>query len=116
MTFDPERLAAAVGAGSAATDLAEWLVGAGVPFREAHHAVGRLVASLAASGRELAAAALEDLVAAHPAFRAEALERLDPRRCAEARRSHGGTAPERIADQIARMHALLEAQETRLGQ
>jgi argininosuccinate lyase len=114
MTFDPDRLAAAVGTASAATDLAEWLVGAGVPFREAHHAVGSLVGRLAADGRELSGATAEDLAAAHPAFRPEALERLDPRRCVEARRSHGGTGPERVADQLATIEAILQRQESAL--
>ena len=111
MTFDTDRLAAAVGTASAATDLAEWLVGAGVPFREAHHAVGSLVGKLGAEGRELSGATVEDLVATHPAFRPEALARLDPRRCVEARRSHGGTAPERIADQLVTIRAVLQAEK-----
>jgi argininosuccinate lyase len=115
MTFDTGRLAAAVGTASAATDLAEWLVGAGVPFREAHHAVGSLVGRLGAEGRELSGATVEDLAAAHPAFRPEALERLDPRRCVEARRSHGGTAPERIADQLATIKAALRRQKESLA-
>ncbi|MCW3037656.1 MAG: argininosuccinate lyase [Actinobacteria bacterium] len=112
MTFDTNRLAAAVGTASAATDLAEWLVGAGVPFREAHHAVGSLVGRLGAEGRELSGATVDDLAAAHPAFRPEALERLDPRRCVEARRSHGGTAPERIADQLECIRAILQRQKS----
>jgi argininosuccinate lyase len=114
MTFHPEAMAAAVGSASAATDLAEWLVGAGVPFREAHHAVGALVARLGAEGRELTSTTAGDLAGAHPAFRPEALERLDPRRCAGARTSHGGTAPERIADQLATMRAIIGEQSARL--
>ena len=60
-------------------------------------------------------ATAEDLAAAHPAFRPEALERLDPRRCVEARRSHGGTAPERIADQLGAIRAILQGQTSALG-
>jgi argininosuccinate lyase len=115
MTFDTDRLAAAVGTASAATDLAEWLGGAGVPCREAHHAVGSLVGRLGAEGRELSGATAEDLAAAHPAFRPEALERLDPRRCVEARRSHGGTSPERIADQLDCIRTILQAQKESLA-
>lgn len=114
MTFDVQRLGAAVGTASAATDLAEWLVGAGVPFREAHHAVGVLVGRLTAAGRELSSTTEEDLVAAHPAFTAAALARLDPRACVAARLSHGGTAPERIADQLATMNAIFAEQAARL--
>jgi argininosuccinate lyase len=115
MTFDTARMAAAVGASSAATDLAEWLVGAGVPFREAHHAVGSLVGRLGAEGRTLAEATIADLSAAHPRFTAEALQRLDPRRSVEARRSHGGTAPERIADQLERIRSIVAEQAGRIG-
>jgi len=115
MSFSVARLEQAVGPASAATDLAEWLVGAGVPFREAHHAVGSLVARFEGEGRELSSATAEDLVAAHPAFRPEARERLDPRRCAEARRSHGATAPERIAEQLATIETMLAEQEGRIG-
>jgi len=114
-SFDAERLSASVGTASAATDLAEWLVAAGVPFREAHHALGALVGRLGVEDRELTSATTEDLVAAHPAFKPSALERLDPRRCAEARRSHGGTAPERIAEQLARMKSILDEQEAVLS-
>ena len=114
MTFDTGRLAAAVGSASAATDLAEWLVGAGVPFREAHHAVGALVARVSASGRSLADIDEADLAASHPRFTAAALERLDPRACVAARRSHGGTAPERIADQLGVLDAILAEQAARL--
>jgi len=85
-----------------------------VPFREAHHAVGSLVGRLGAEGRELSGATAEDLAAAHPAFRPEALKRLDPRRCVEARRSHGGTAPERVAEQLATIEAILQRQESAL--
>ena len=61
-----------------------------------------------------AASRVQKLAAAHPAFRPEALERLDPRRCVEARRSHGGTAPERVADQLVTIEAILQRQESAL--
>ena len=112
--FHPGVMAASVGSASAATDLAEWLVAHGVAFREAHGAVGALVALVQASGGSLAEITAEDLMAAHPAFRPEALERLDPRNCVAARTSHGGTAPERIADQLSTVQAILGEQEARL--
>jgi argininosuccinate lyase len=74
-----------------------------------------LVGRLGAEGRELSGATAEDLAAAHPAFRPEALERLDPRRCVEARRSHGGTSPERIADQLDCIRTILQAQKESLA-
>ncbi|MGH2687847.1 MAG: argininosuccinate lyase, partial [Actinomycetota bacterium] len=104
LTFDVARLEEAAGRGaSAATDLAELLVARGLPFRQAHAAVGALVGRLAAEGRELSALEGTELAAAHPLFRPEDIGCLDPRASVAARRSHGGTAPERIADQIARI-------------
>jgi argininosuccinate lyase len=111
MTFEVERLAAAAGGGSAgATDLAEGLVMEGVPFRSAHEAVGKLVGAALATGKPLEEVGEPELRAAHPALRPEMLERLDPRRSVGARTSHGGTAPERVAEQIDRLESLLEKQ------
>jgi argininosuccinate lyase len=109
LTFDVARLEEAARQGaSAATDLAELLVSRGLPFRQAHAVVGRLVGRLASEGRELSGLQAEELEEAHDLFRGEDLERLDPRASVAARRSHGGTAPDRIADQFARIEALLD--------
>ena len=69
-----------------ALDLAEALVGRGVPFREAHEAVGALVAVGIEPGHLSAA----DLTAAHAAFEPGDLELLDPARSVERRVSPGG--------------------------
>lgn len=112
MTFDGERLAhAAAGGGATATDLAEALVMKGMAFREAHSAVGRLVSWAAAKGKSLNELASEDLVAAGEPFTAEMAELLDPRRSVEARSSHGGTSPARIADQLAGLEVILNEQQ-----
>lgn len=112
LTFNTRRLEAAARRGaSAATDLAEVLVIRGVPFREAHEAVGRLVAELAEGGRELGDLGPADLSRAHPRFDPSDLDLLDPARSVAARRSHGGTAPERVAEQFARIEAILDDQE-----
>jgi argininosuccinate lyase len=112
LAFDPARLEGALSRGAwCATDLAEWLVSRGVPFREAHASVGGLVSRMAAGGRELSQVNAEELAAAHAAFDPSALELLDPRRSVEARRSHGGTAPERVEEQLTRMEAVLDGQE-----
>jgi argininosuccinate lyase len=111
MTFDPARLAEAAGRGaSGATDLAELLVSRGVPFRAAHAAVGRLVGRLASEGRELSDLKPDELALAHEQFEGADLDLLDPHASVAARRSHGGTAPERIADQLARIEAVLDDQ------
>jgi argininosuccinate lyase len=112
LTFDAERLEEAARRGaSAATDFAELLVSRGVPFRVAHAAVGRMVGRLAAEGRELSDLRFDDLEGAHELFEEADLERLEPRASVAARRSHGGTAPERILDQFARIEAVLDDEE-----
>jgi argininosuccinate lyase len=82
----------------------------GVPFRSAHEAVGKLVAAAAAAGKPLEEVEESELRAAHPALRPEMLDRMDPRRSVGARSSHGGTAPERVAEQVDRLESLLEKQ------
>lgn len=83
-----------------ALDLAEALVGRGVPFRSAHEAVGRLVASLMAAGRSLAAVDLDDLTGAHESFAAEDLELTDPTVSVTRRRTPGGGSPVSVRAQL----------------
>jgi argininosuccinate lyase len=85
---------------SLATELADCLVGEGVPFREAHEAVGGLVRNLEAAGRDLGGITLEELRQAHPRFPDGALEWLDPRAAAERRTSLGGTAWSEVQKQV----------------
>lgn len=84
-----------------ATELADHLVTRGVPFREAHHVAGRIVAWCEAQGVDFRALDPERLRTFHPAFGDDALAWLDPRAAAERRRSHGGTASAEIARQVA---------------
>ncbi|HHC08526.1 MAG TPA: argininosuccinate lyase [Actinobacteria bacterium] len=92
-----------------ALDLAEALVARGVPFREAHAAVGRLVARLVAEGRTLVTVAFEDLEGAHPGFVPEDLDRIDPRGSVEARRTPGGGSFSSVADQLRHLREILDA-------
>jgi argininosuccinate lyase len=68
-----------------ATDLADYLVQKGVPFRQAHHAVGKLVASAEANGKSLREATPAELKAVHPAFERGALAVFDLKRAFAAR-------------------------------
>jgi len=86
---------------SLATELADLLVEEGVPFREAHEAVGALVRRLDDAGRNLSGIDLATLRAAHAAFPDHALECLDPRRAIERRVSLGGTAWSEVERQVA---------------
>ena len=97
LTFDVARMEAAARSGAGwATDLADALVGKGVPFRDAHKAVGALVADLEAKGVNLQGASVDVLSAHHQAFDAGDLELADPARAIAARDVHGGTSPERV--------------------
>ena len=102
-TFHKERLAATLGEGHAcATDLADYLVLAGMPFREAHHVVGGLVREAETRGVGLAELPGDVLAAAHPALtKPEAKTALDPAAAVERRRVIGGPARERVIEAIA---------------
>jgi argininosuccinate lyase len=94
--FRRERMQAAAGADfSTATDLADHLAQQGLPFREAHRAVGALVRYCLESGQELPDLSLAELQRYSPAFTAEAIG-ITAERAVAARRSEGGTAPERV--------------------
>ncbi|MGH2821150.1 MAG: argininosuccinate lyase, partial [Actinomycetota bacterium] len=100
--FDTGEMArAAARAGTWATDLAEALVARGVPFRRAHAATGALVARLEAEGTRLDGIPVEELRRGHEAFAEEDLRFADPSNGMRARGSRGGTAPERVEEQIA---------------
>jgi argininosuccinate lyase len=108
--LDKDRMARAATGGAAwATDLAEALVSRGVPFREAHEAVGGLVADLESRGLELADATLEDLRRHHALFEEADLTAAEPVAGVRARTSLGGTAPERVDEQLLLLRRRLAA-------
>jgi len=88
----------AAGRGHAtATDLADWLVReARVPFREAHHVTGRLVALADGKKCDLARLSLEDLKSVDPRLTEAAFSVLDVSKSVKSRRSYGGTAPANV--------------------
>lgn len=85
---------------TAATDLADFLVGDGMPFREAHHVVGELVARLEAEGRGFDQLTAEELKTYAPAIRYEWLSRLTPQALVARRRQAMGTAPDSVSAAI----------------
>lgn len=106
VAFDRARCLAAVSDGSTqATDVAEALVRKGVPFREAYKATGQLVHHAHAGNVPLASVSLDVARGIHPAFDRAVLDALDPTNAMAAKKSAGGTAPERIAEQIAQVRA-----------
>jgi argininosuccinate lyase len=109
LTFQFERgRRAAEGGYAQATDVADYLVGKGLPFREAHRAAGRLVAQLAAEDRSLSSAELSELQAISPLFGADYYPIVDLDRVVAAKISTGGTSPERVKDQLELAGKVLE--------
>jgi argininosuccinate lyase len=104
LDFETERMAAAATqASSGATDVAERLVKRGVPFRDAHHASGRLVTALEDEPEGMSE---DELRAIHPLLDPTDL-RHDPASSVAARESHGGTASPRTTEQIGRISEVL---------
>jgi argininosuccinate lyase len=99
-SLDPDLAAMKKAAGEAyatATDLADWLVrSAGLPFREAHHVTGRIVALAAERGVPLNKLALDDLRRIEPRITGEARSVLAVDASVGSRTSHGGTAPKNV--------------------
>jgi len=104
LTVRRENLEAAASSGfSTATDLADWLVReAGLPFRDAHHATGTLVAMAEAQGVDLPDLKLAEMQAVNPAITAGVFEVLGVHNSVASRQSYGGTAPDQVRAQIAR--------------
>jgi argininosuccinate lyase len=111
MRIDTDRLAAAAPEGFAlATDVAEDLVRRGVPFREAHEAVGRLVAWCAQHNCDLPDVDDAQLAELSPHLTPGIRSVLSVRGALSARAARGGTAPERVAEQLADLRSRIAGQ------
>ena len=95
---DPRAMKKAAGRGHAtATDLADWLVReAGLPFREAHHVTGRIVALADAKACDLGKLTLADLQSVDPRLTDGVFAVLDVAKSVKSRTSYGGTAPANV--------------------
>lgn len=91
-----------------ATDLADYLAEHGVPFREAHGIVGRLVLQCTQGGKRLTQLSLEDLKAAHPAFEADVFKALTPEAMVRRRNNPGATAPRQVKAALAKVRKRLQ--------
>lgn len=107
LTIHPERMAVALGDELLATDLADALVRAGVPFRQSHHLVGQAVRRAEALGCPLRGVPLADLQAISPHFTAEMAAVWNFERSVEQRDVIGGTSRAAVLAQIASLRALL---------
>lgn len=106
-----ERMRAAVEAHMLATDLADYLVERGVPFRQAHAAVGQAVRRAEALGVALTHLPLAEYQAIHPAFGADLMQVLQVERALERRSASGGTAPQAVREQLALAKTILNKLE-----
>ena len=104
-----DELAAAAATGfSTATDLADWLVRVlGLPFRDAHHVTGRLVAMAEEKGCDLPDLTLADMQSVHEGITQSVFDVLGVDNSVASRTSYGGTAPVQVRAQIARWKEIL---------
>jgi argininosuccinate lyase len=99
--FRVERMQAAAAEGFLnATDVADYLVTKGVPFREAHEIVGRIVRHCLETGERLEALSLTRLREFCPAFKPDVAKYISLEACIERRLSIGGTSSRRVAEAI----------------
>jgi argininosuccinate lyase len=104
LELDVPRLRAAVDEGHlVATELADYLVAKGLPFRDAHDVAGTLVRTAVARGAELAQLSVDDMRAVHPLFEKDVYDWLDPARAVDRRDVVGGPARQRVLDEIERI-------------
>jgi len=99
MSVNKERMAAAIDSSMLATDLAEYLVRKGMPFREAHAVTGKAVRAAAEKGLSLDQFSLREWQALGP-FEADVYSVFDAMKSIEKRNAVGGTSPQSVRNQI----------------
>ncbi|MEP2942536.1 MAG: argininosuccinate lyase [Hyphomicrobiales bacterium] len=111
LTPNLDKLAAAAGHGfSTATDLADWLVRElGMPFRDAHHVTGAIVALAEAKGLTLDALSLADMQGVESRINDGIFDVLSVKKSVASRKAYGGTSPSNVVEQAARWRKHLDA-------
>jgi len=107
LKVNEDRMAAALDDTVLATDLADYLVHKGVPFRHSHQLVGRMVRRAEALDKSLKELPLSEYKSIHPAFAEDLYAVFDFRRSVEARNTRGGTASIAVRAQIKRARGVL---------
>ena len=112
LTPNLDKLAAAAGHGfSTATDLADWLVRElAMPFRDAHHVTGAIVALAEAKGVTLEALSLADMQSVEARITDGIFDVLSVQKSVASRKAYGGTSPSNVAEQAARWRKHLDAE------
>ena len=101
MSLRPERTRMAASGLLLATDVADYLVARGVPFRQAHEIVGGMVRQLIGSGRDFGALSLEEWRQFSPQFDASVREAITPEASVQARKTPQSTAPDAVREALA---------------
>jgi argininosuccinate lyase len=115
LTFDTDRMAALAPLGyTLATDIAEWMVRQGIPFRVAHEAAGAAVKAAEARGIGLEELADDELAGIHPGLTAQVREVLTIAGSVDSRDARGGTAPVQVARQLGIVRDTLDRLRVRL--
>ncbi|MDX6380127.1 MAG: argininosuccinate lyase [Rubrobacteraceae bacterium] len=107
-SFNGARMEGAAGGFALATELADYLAARGVPFREAHRAVGQLVRRCEELGLSLEEASSEELAAAHPALADLPRNLLTPKGSVANKKSLGSTSPGSVDDQLRQAREFLD--------
>lgn len=109
MTVNTERMKNAVDTDfSNATDIADYLVDKGIPFREAHEVIGKIVLYCIQNKQFLLDLKLSDYKEFHESFESDIFEKLKPESVVSARKSTGGTAPEAVNKQLNQAKTFLD--------
>jgi argininosuccinate lyase len=110
MRVHADRMRQAAGSAfSNATDLADYLARRGIPFREAHEVVGRLVTEALRVGKDLQDLPLETMRSVSESIEGDVYQALELERVVDARNSYGGTSRQQVLEQIRRARQALEA-------
>jgi argininosuccinate lyase len=107
ITIHPERMQAALDPGMLATDLADYLVQKGIPFREAHHLVGQAVNLARQQGKPINQLSLEEYKSISPAFNEDVYKVYDMEYSVSQRAVTGGTGLEAVKEQINRAKGMI---------
>lgn len=115
LKLNPAKMRAALNEDMLATDLADYLVGKGMPFRQAHHVVGQIVRLASLEGIPISQVPLDTLRELSDLFEMDVQQVFDFDASAARRRAVGGTAPDAVREQIAAAKAWLTEKQPPLG-
>lgn len=115
LKIKPEKMRSGLSADMLATDLAEYLVRKGVPFRDTHHIAGAAVRLAEGRGVPLSSLSWTDLQKLHPLFAEDVQQVWSYERSAESRDTEGGTSKRSVLEQCAKLKKYLAETEAAAG-